>query len=119
MFPEHPTLGATLPAGPVLQSFVMEAVLTAMLMGVILAVSTGPKEKGVTAGIAVGGVIAFEALMGGPISGASMNPARSLSPAVVSGAVQSLWVYLLGPPLGSAAAVGAFRFAGTPTSARN
>jgi aquaporin Z len=119
MFPSHPTLGATLPAGPVFQSFVMEAVLTAMLMGVILAVSTGPKEKGVMAGIAVGGVVAFEALMGGPISGASMNPARSLSPAVVSGAVQSLWVYLLAPSLGSAAAVGAFRFAGTPTPARN
>jgi aquaporin Z len=80
LFPSHPTLGATLPAGPAGQSFVLEAVMTAILMLVILSVSVGPKEKGVMAGIAVGAVIAFEALFGGPISGASMNPARSWRP---------------------------------------
>ncbi len=109
LFPSHPTLGATLPTGPAMQSFVLELVLTAILMYVILAVSTGSKEKGVMAGIAVGGVIGFEALLGGPISGASMNPARSLAPAVMSGTVQSLWVYLLAPVMGAALAVMCFR----------
>lgn len=103
LFPGHVTLGATLPAGAVSQSFVLEAVMTGMLMFVILSVSTGPKEKGITAGIAVGGVIAFEALFGGPISGASMNPARSLAPAVVSGTHEALWLYLTAPVLGAAA----------------
>lgn len=109
MFPSHPTLGATIPAGPVMQSFALEGVLTGMLMYVILAVATGPKEKGVMAGIAIGGVIAFEALMGGPISGASMNPARSLAPAIVSGSIDSTWVYLSAPIAGAAAAVASFR----------
>ena len=84
MFPAHPTLGATLPAGTAMQSFVFEVVLTFLLMFVILSVSTGAKEKGVLAGVAVGSVIALEALFAGPMSGASMNPARSLAPALVS-----------------------------------
>jgi aquaporin NIP len=70
-----------------MQTFVLEVVLNSMLMFVILGVATGAKEKGVLAGVAIGGVIAFEALFAGPISGASMNPARSLAPAVLSGAV--------------------------------
>jgi aquaporin Z len=102
MFPEHGTLGATIPVGPPMRSFALELILTAVLMLVILAVSTGPKEKGIAAGIAVGGVIAFEAMFAGPISGASMNPARSLAPAVVSGQVTALWVYLVAPILGAA-----------------
>ncbi len=105
MFPSHKTLGATLPAGGVWQSFVMEAVLTFMLMTVIFRVSTGAKEKGITAGIAVGAVIGLEAMFGGPVSGASMNPIRSLAPAVVSMNLQHLWVYLLAPILGAACAV--------------
>lgn len=105
MFPSHQTLGATLPAGSALQSFVLELVMTWLLMLVILNVSTGAKEKGITAGIAVGSVIALEAMFGGPISGASMNPARSLAPALVSGNLQHLWVYLLAPTLGGALAV--------------
>jgi MIP family channel proteins len=105
MFAKHETLGATLPAGPAAQSFVLEAVLTGILMFVILSVSTGPKEKGLMAGIAVGGVIAFEAVFAGPISGASMNPARSLAPAIVAGRFEHLWVYLTAPPLGAAVAV--------------
>jgi aquaporin Z len=104
-FLSHATLGATKPAGPVLQSFMLEAVLTAMLMFVILAVSSGAKEKGLMAGIAVGGVIALEALFAGPICGASMNPARSLAPAVVSGNLTCLWIYLTAPPLGAAIGV--------------
>lgn len=109
MFPTHETLGATLPAGSAMQSFILETVLTFILMFVILNVSTGAKEKGITAGIAVGAVIAFEAMFGGPISGASMNPIRSISPAVVSGQVQHLWVYLVAPVLGAWLAIFACR----------
>ena len=71
LFPSHPTLGATIPAGPPMQSFVLEVVLTCLLMFVILAVSTGAKEKGVTAGIAIGALVGLEALFAGPVSGAS------------------------------------------------
>lgn len=111
MFPESRFLGATLPAGPAAQSFVLELMLTALLMFVILNVSTGAKEKGITAGVAVGAVIALEALFAGPISGASMNPARSLAPAVVSGHLEHLWVYLAAPALGALLAVAACRCA--------
>src|SRR5205814_3263798 len=109
LFPTHATLGATLPAGSDLQSFVLETVLTFLLMFVILSVSVGSQEKGVLAGIAVGSVIAFEALFAGPISGASMNPARSLAPALVSGHLASLWVYLAAPVLGACLAIAACR----------
>jgi MIP family channel proteins len=105
LFPAHDTLGATLPAGGPGQSFVLEVLLTLILMFVILCVSTGAKEKGITAGIAVGAVIALEALFAGPVSGASMNPARSLAPAVVGGHLEHLWVYLAAPVLGAAAAI--------------
>lgn len=101
----HKTLGATHPAGALLQSFVLEAVLTAILMFVILSVAAGPKEKGILAGVAIGGVIAFEALFAGPISGASMNPARSLAPAVLSGGVGDVWIYLAAPIAGAAIGV--------------
>ena len=105
LFAKHSTLGATLPAGAEMHSFILEVVLTAILMFVILSVSTGPKEKGLMAGIAVGGVIGFEAMFAGPITGASMNPARSLAPAVVSGRLEHLWIYLIAPPLGALVAV--------------
>lgn len=105
LFHEHETLGTTLPVGPEWRSFVLEIVLTAFLVFVILCVATGSKEIGVMAGIAIGGVIGFEAMFAGPISGASMNPARSLGPAVVSGNVQSLWIYLTAPFIGAAIAV--------------
>ena len=101
----HPSLGATRPAGPWAQSFVLEAVLTAILMFVILGVATGAREKGVLAGVAIGGVIALEALFAGPISGASMNPARSLAPAVVSGRLGDVWIYLVAPVLGASVGV--------------
>jgi MIP family channel proteins len=105
LFATHPTLGSTLPAGSAVQSLVLEGILTFILMFVILNVSTGAKEKGITAGIAVGAVIAFEAMFAGKICGASMNPARSLAPAIVSGNLQYLWIYIAGPVLGAAAAV--------------
>jgi aquaporin Z len=114
LFPSSPTLGSTVPAGPAWQSFVLEVALTFMLMLVILSVSSGPKEKGLMAGIAVGGVVGFEAIFAGPISGASMNPARSLAPAVVSGNLAAVWVYLAAPAIGAALAVPcAFALRGT------
>ncbi len=101
----HSSLGATHPAGSAMQSFTLETVLTAILMFVILSVASGPKEKGLLAGVAIGGVIALEALFAGPICGASMNPARSLAPALVSGSLADLWIYLTAPVLGAAIGV--------------
>lgn len=105
LFPDNRLLGATLPAGSAAQSFVLEIILTAILMLVILSVSTGAKEKGVTAGIAIGAVVALEAMFAGPISGASMNPARSLAPAIVGGNLQHLWLYPTATVLGALIAV--------------
>jgi aquaporin NIP len=105
LFPQHQTLGSTAPAGPALQSLILETVLTAFLMFVILNVSEGAKERGITAGIAIGSVIALEALFAGPISGASMNPARSFAPALVSQQLGSLWIYLVAPVTGALIAV--------------
>ncbi len=102
-------MGSTLPAGSSSQSFVLEWILTAILMFVILGVSTGAKEKGITAGIVVGAVIGLEALFAGPICGASMNPARSLAPALVSLHLASLWIYILAPILGALMGVVACR----------
>lgn len=109
LFPTHLRLGATVPAGPVMQSFVLEFILTLILMFVILSVSTGSKEKGVLAGVAIGSIIALEALFAGPICGASMNPARSLAPAIISLNVAHLWIYLVAPVLGAIASVFACR----------
>jgi MIP family channel proteins len=103
---QHETLGATHPAGSAMQSFVLETVLTAILMFVILSVVAGPKETGLLAGVAIGGIIALEALFAGPICGASMNPARSLAPAVLSGGIRDVWIYIAAPILG--AAIGVF-----------
>ncbi len=115
LFPEQANLGATLPSGSVGQSFWLEVILTAMLMMTVLSVSTGAKEKGVTAAIAIGGVVGLEALFAGPICGASMNPARSLGPALMSGQTQHLWVYLVATTLGAVLAVPLF-FATRPSS---
>jgi aquaporin NIP len=101
LFPQNKMLGMTTPAGSASQSFVLELILTAILMFVILGVSTGAAEKGITAGIVVGAVIGLEAMFAGPICGASMNPARSLGPALVSGHFQNLWIYLLAPMTGA------------------
>lgn len=105
LIPGNPLLGATLPAGPALQSFLLEFHLTAILMLVIMNVSHGAKEKGITAGIAVGATIGLEALFAGPVCGASMNPARSLAPAIVSGHLEHLLIYLTAPVLGALAGV--------------
>ncbi len=94
-------LGATTPSGSDGQSFVWEIVLTFFLMFVIMAVATDTRAVGEAAALAIGGTVALDALFGGPVSGASMNPARSLGPALVSGEVQSLWIYLLAPLMGA------------------
>ena len=103
------SLGTTHPAGSLTQSFILECILTAILMFVILNVSQGAREKGITAGIAVGATIGLEALFAGPISGASMNPARSLGPALVSGDLRQLWLYLAAPACGAVLGVFVFR----------
>jgi aquaporin Z len=118
LFPTATTLGATLPAGPGWQSFVLELILTLLLMVVILCVSTGAKEKGIMAGVAVGAVIALEAMFAGPVCGASMNPARSLAPAVVSGRVAELWIYLVAPVAGAALGVALFQQLAPPVDPR-
>lgn len=109
LFPSHASLGATIPVGSDAQAFVLELVLTAILMFVILRVSSGSRERGITAGIVVGSVIALEALFAGPICGASMNPARSFAPALISGQFASLWLYLAAPTLGALLGVGLCR----------
>ena len=105
MFAQHETLGATLPVGAVWRSFALEVILTWILMTVIFSVATGSKEKGLLAGITIGGVVALEAMFAGPISGASMNPWRSVAPAVVSGSTQHLWLYPVSTTLGALLAV--------------
>ncbi len=105
LFPAHPTLGATLPAGSFMQSFVLEFNLTLVLMFVILSVSSGSKEQGLLAGVAIGSVIALEAMFAGPVCGASMNPARSIGPALASMNFNGLWIYILAPTTGAALAV--------------
>jgi aquaporin NIP len=105
LFPMNSTLGRTMPSGSALQSFILEILLSMILMFVIFRVSTGAKEKSIIAGIAVGSVVALEALFGGPISGASMNPARSIGPALVSLQLKYSWIYLTAPTIGMLLAV--------------
>ena len=106
VFPLHKTLGTTLPNSiSPMGDFVFETILTFFLMFVIIHVAQGAKEKGLMAGVAIGGMVALEAIFAGPITGASMNPARSLAPALVSGHWEFLWIYLTAPFLGSAVAV--------------
>jgi aquaporin Z len=118
LYPGHPTMGATLPIVGIWQAFLLEIILTWFLMFVVLNVSTGAKEKGITAGIVVGSVVALEAMFAGPACGASMNPARSFGPAIVVAtnrineksdlAVSALWIYLAAPVIGAALAVVTF-----------
>ncbi|MEM7086893.1 MAG: aquaporin [Bacteroidota bacterium] len=105
LFPENDLLGTTLPQIEVMKVFVLEIILTFFLMLVIINVSTGSKEIGVIAGIAIGGIVLLEAMFAGPITGASMNPARSISPAVVSGHLEHLWLYIAAPVIGALLAV--------------
>jgi MIP family channel proteins len=101
-------VGATLPSGSGGQSFLWEIVLTFVLMLVIMAVATDTRAVGEAAAIAIGGTVALDALVGGPVSGASMNPARSLGPALAAQELDALWIYLLAPPLGAALGAGVY-----------
>lgn len=105
LFPANVHLGGTAPSGAISQTFILEVLLTFFLMFVILRVSHGSREQGIMAGMAIGAVVLLEALFAGPISGASMNPARSLGPAIAAGEFQFLWIYMLAPVLGSSLAV--------------
>ena len=101
IFPDADTMGETLPLNDnLIQSFILEVILTFILMFVILNVSTGAKEKGITAALAIGSVVAFSAIFAGPISGASMNPARSIAPALFSD-LPHLWIYIVATTLGA------------------
>jgi aquaporin NIP len=110
LFPANQYLGATIPAGSWGQSFILEFILTFFLMLVIINVATGSKERGMFAGLAIGAVVGLEAMFAGPICGASMNPARSLGPALVSGRTEFLWIYLSATTLGAALAIPTWKF---------
>ena len=103
-------VGATLPAGSDGQAFLWEGVLTFFLMLVIIAVATDVRAVGEAAAIAIGGTVGLDAMFGGPITGASMNPARSLGPAIAAGDYASIWVYLAAPALGAVLAVVTYGF---------
>lgn len=105
-FPQSQALGATLPHGPISVVLSMEVILTFMLMLAILSVSKAGKEQGLPAALTVGGVVGLEALFAGPLTGASMNPARSLGPALMSGHTEFLWVYIAAPLIGVCIALG-------------
>ncbi len=106
MFPANEFLGSTVPTGSELQSFILEFILMFLLMLVILNVAHGSKEQGMFAGLAIGAVVLLEAMFAGPICGASMNPARSMAPALTSGHIEHLWLYILAPICGAIGAVG-------------
>ena len=109
VWPGQPaSLGATVPSVGVGSATVYEAILTALLMFVIMAVATDTRAVGAAAAIAIGGTVGLDALFGGPVTGASMNPARSLGPALASGVWTDFWVYIIGPVVG--AALGAFAY---------
>ena len=103
-------VGATQPSGSQAQSFLWELVMTAFLMFVILAVATDTRAVGEAAAVAIGGTIALDAIFGGPISGASMNPMRSFGPAVASGNFHAIWLYILAPLAGASIGALAYQF---------
>ncbi|WP_448698726.1 MIP/aquaporin family protein [Mucilaginibacter sp. AW1-3] len=110
LFPSNSLLGATLPAGNEMQSFILELLLTFFLMLVIFNVAHGSKETGMFAGLAIGAVVGLEAMFAGPICGASMNPARSIAPALVSAHLDHLWIYIIAPITGALIAIPIWKY---------
>ncbi len=110
LFPANELLGTTLPTGTAQQSFILEFILTFFLMLVIVNVATGSKEQGMFAGLAIGSTVLLEAMFAGPVCGASMNPARSLAPAIVSGHTEHLWIYIVATILGASLAIPTWKF---------
>lgn len=109
MFPDQVTLGGTIPSGSYIQSWVLEFQLTMILMFVIFHVTSAPRDSNLFAGVAIGAVVALEAMFAGPICGASMNPARSIGPAIVSMQLASLWIYITAPIAGACTSVILYR----------
>ena len=103
-------VGATLPSGSQGQSFLWELILTFFLMFVIMSVATDTRAVGEAAAIAIGGTVGLDAMFGGPISGASMNPARSLGPALISGNLHAIWLYIAAPLIGASLGALAYQF---------
>jgi aquaporin NIP len=110
LFPGNLLLGSTVPHGSAQQSFVLELILTFFLMLVIINVATGSKEQGMFAGLAIGATVLLEAMFAGPICGASMNPARSLAPAIISGHISDVWIYLVSTTTGAVAAIPVWKY---------
>ena len=109
LFPNSQTLGETMPSIPANSAFVLEIILAFILVFVILHVAKGSKEQGMFAGIAIGSTVLLEVLFAGPICGASMNPIRSIIPALISGKLEHQWVYLTAPFVGAILAVYSWR----------
>lgn len=105
LFSDHPTLGTTQPAGTAAESFFLELLLTFVLMLTIFQTTARPRHTTAIPAFIIGGVVALEAFFAGPVTGASMNPARSIGPALMSGQIQNLWVYILAPVIGASLAV--------------
>lgn len=110
LFPKNVFLGATMPLNNDFQAFILEFIITFILMLVILNVAHGSKEQGMFAGIAIGSTVALLALFAGPICGASMNPARSIAPALVSNHFEHLWLYIIAPILGAISSVFVWKY---------
>ncbi|MES1221230.1 MAG: MIP family channel protein [Bacteroidota bacterium] len=110
LFPANQLLGSTMPSGSDIQSFILEFILTFFLMLVIINVATGSKEQGMFAGLAIGSTVLLEAMFAGPICGASMNPARSFAPAIISGHIEHLWIYLTATITGAVAAIPVWKY---------
>jgi len=117
LFGSVANLGATVPAGSALQSLGLEILLSAVLMFVIIAVATDTRAAGQLAALAIGATVALNALWGGPISGASMNPARSFGPALVAGIWRDQWVYWIGPIVGAALGAAIYQLLRKPSAA--
>lgn len=114
LFPTNQLLGASMPSGTEIQSFVLELLLTFFLMFVIFIFAHGSKETGRYAAIGIGAVVGLEAYFAGPICGASMNPARSIAPAIASGHLEHLWIYIIAPIAGAALAFPAWKHLAAP-----
>lgn len=116
LFPDNEFLGATIPHGSASQSFILEFLLSFFLMLVIINVATGSKEQGMFAGLAIGSTVLLEAMFAGPICGASMNPARSFAPAIISGHTEHLWIYVTATIIGAAAAIPLWKYLSNNTT---
>ncbi len=112
-------LGGTFPSGTLSQSFLIEVFMTAFLMFMVVGLTTDPRASSTLGALAIGGVITVNIMVGGPISGASMNPARSLGPALISGQLEHMWLYILAPLVGSMLGAGLYYMIGARKGAQS